>query len=175
MKLPGLVRALSCAAGLVASPAQALDVVFDGGGIPAQPVIDGVLGAYRTPELPPAPDPGAFAPQPAYPIHSARLRPGQWIGPPAEAVTRRLAFFRTPIAVLGTDAVSRAWLSARRERLEQVGAVLLVVESPSAAATAELQALAPGLRLALAPGDALVKSVGIEVYPVLLSARGIEQ
>lgn len=154
---------------------HALEVIHDGGGIPAQPVIDGVLGAARTDTLPPPPDPGAFAPQPQYPIHSAKLQPGIWVGPPSAQVTARLAFFRTPIAVLGTDERSRAWLSAHRERLVQVGAVLLVVESPSAAATAELQALAPGLRMALAGGDALVKTVGIEVYPVLLSARGIEQ
>lgn len=155
---------------------HAFEVIHDGGGIPAQPVIDAVLGAARTTEsLPPPPDPGAFAPQPQYPIHSTRLQPGTWAGPPSAQVTARLAFFRTPIAVLGTDERSRAWLSMHRERLMQIGAVLLVVESPSAAATAELQALAPGLRVALAVGDGLVRTVGIEVYPVLLSARGIEQ
>lgn len=159
----------------VARLAPALEVIHDGGGIPAQPVIDAVLGAARTESLPPPPDPGAFAPQPQYPIHSTRLQPGTWAGPPSAQVTARLAFFRTPIAVLGTDERSRAWLSMHRERLMQIGAVLLVVESPSAAATAELQALAPGLRVALAVGDGLVRTVGIEVYPVLLSARGIEQ
>lgn len=170
-------RLLPCAVCLLlACAAPALEVIHDGGGIPAQPLIDGVLGAARSPEsLPPPPDPGAFAPQPQYPIHSTRLQPGTWAGPPTPQVTARLAFFRTPIAVLGTDERSRAWLSVHRERLMQIGAVLLVVESPSTVATAELQALAPGLRLALAPGDALVQSVGIEVYPVLLSARGIEQ
>ena len=150
-------------------------VLHDAGGVPIAPYLDALLADADDPDTAAPEEPHPMRPQPQYPIHSPRLQPGDWSGPATPAVQARLAYFRTPVAVLGTDARSRDWLSAHATRLQQLDVVLLVIESPSAAATAALHALVPGLRLALASGDALAETLGLTVYPVLVSARGIEQ
>ena len=80
-----------------------------------------------------------------------------------------------PIFMIGYDKFSAQWLSERSSILKQLNALGLVVNVPSAAAMAALQAIAPELILQPIPGDDLAKHIGLEHYPVLITKTSIEQ
>lgn len=104
------------------------------------------------------------------PIRTSNLVPGR--------TTTRDAYFPNlamPLFVVGADPLSLAWLKQWRTALVKVGAVGWVVQAEN---EQELRAVAEagaGLRFMAAPGNALTGVFGIEVYPVLISERAIEQ
>lgn len=104
-----------------------------------------------------------------FPIHTPELSPGEVMA------TSTQLLLPQPLFIIGCDARSRQWLSQFSGRLQQIGAVGLVVEAQSLADYQAVAALAPGLRLSPAPASQLAKQLALRHYPVLISASRIEQ
>ncbi|MCV4286441.1 integrating conjugative element protein [Pseudomonas capsici] len=150
-----------------------LIVIEDFGGVSAQPY-------YQALNLLPEKQPSPLSSLPAIPlkpyseadmlpVKSARLTPGQ--------VTSRTlkAPGLQPLFLIGDDALSRSWLTQRGDVLRQLNAVGLVVNVERPSALQELRQLANGLHLAPVSGDQLAEMIGLEHYPVLITATGLEQ
>lgn len=103
------------------------------------------------------------------PIRSPSLRPGP-VEPRANNFPSITALF-----LIGDDPRSHAWLQQRLPDLQRLGAAGLVVNVESAAALQALRDRAPGLSLTPAPGDDLAQRLGLNRYPVLITATAIEQ
>ena len=103
------------------------------------------------------------------PIRSPSLRPG-----PVENRPVNLPGI-TALFLIGDDPRSHTWLQQRLPDLQRLGAAGLVVNVESAAALQALRDRAPGLSLTPAPGDDLAQRLGLNRYPVLITATAIEQ
>ncbi|MCW2098801.1 UNVERIFIED_ORG: integrating conjugative element protein (TIGR03765 family) [Pseudomonas psychrophila] len=125
-----------------------------------------VVTALEEPDDPPAIayDEAAFLP-----IRSPSLRPG-----PVEPRVNNLPGI-TALFLIGDDPRSHAWLQQRLSDLQRLGAAGLVVNIESAAALQALRDRAPGLSLTPVPGDDLAQRLGLNRYPVLITATAIEQ
>ncbi|MFA6094288.1 MAG: integrating conjugative element protein [Candidatus Paceibacterota bacterium] len=155
---------------LCPSPAVAVPVaIYDTG--QGHPMAD-FIAAPALPQAPPALEAEALAADfvnQLFPVSTPELSPGV---EPGRAFQQVLP---APFFVVGTDAQSQAWLSQYAARLQAVGAAGLVVEAPSAEAFQQLQALAPGLQLSPVQGSDLATQFGLRHYPVLVTAKGLEQ
>jgi integrating conjugative element protein (TIGR03765 family) len=102
------------------------------------------------------------------PVRSTRLTPG--------TVTPRTihAPGLTPMFLIGTDAASQRWLLQHVERLRALNAIGFVVNVESMEALDSLRRHAPGIALSPASGDDLARRLGLDHYPVLITATGIE-
>lgn len=103
------------------------------------------------------------------PVRTTALSPG--------SVQRRTlnaaglpAFF-----LIGDDDRSRTWLKQRLPQLTKLKAVGLVVNVESKSALVNLRQLAPGLTLSPVSADDLANRLGLRHYPVLITARSVEQ
>lgn len=151
----------------LAAQATSLTVVEDRGGVSALPYYQSL-----NPE-PVQPQRESPLPQPSqalgFPVHSQRLTPGQVQGRAINA-PGLLPFF-----LIGDDELSRRWLASRRETLQRLGAVGLVVNVASAERLAAIRSWAPGLAISPVAGDDLAARLGLTHYPVLLTATALEQ
>lgn len=101
-----------------------------------------------------------------FPFRSERLRP-------ATPSQKSIDELTSPLFVIGMDAASLRWLERSFEQLKALGAQGLVVQAESFDDFDALRrkALARGLMIDVAPGDALAEGFGIHSYPVLLVAK----
>lgn len=150
-----------------------LIVVEDAGGVSALPY-------YQALNLLPEPDGSPLATIPPVrvdpyseadmlPVVSEKLSPG--------SVTSRVlsAPGLQPLFLIGDDALSREWLKRRGNVLRELNAVGLVVSVESPLALQQLRELAENLQIAPSSGDQLAELLGLEHYPVLITATGLEQ
>jgi len=150
-----------------------LIVVDDMGGTSALPY-------YRTLNLPPE-DQSAkamtlppvridpYSESDMLPVKSKHLSPGQV----ANRVTNYPGL--VPLFLVGDDDLSRRWLAARVALLRGLGAVGLVVNVEHVDSLAALRGLGSGLEMVPASADDLAVRMGVQHYPVLITATGIEQ
>jgi integrating conjugative element protein (TIGR03765 family) len=147
--------------------ASSLIVVEDRGGVSALPYYQDL-----------APEPNAQSTQPenigvrgqgSFPVRSDQLTPGQVQGRVINAPGLQ------PLFLVGDDESSRTWLSQRREQLQQLHAVGLVVNVASAERFAEVQRWAGDLQIVPAPSNELAQRLGIKHYPLLITATTIQQ
>ena len=124
------------------------------------------------PQRPPA---DALAPQQRLPVTSPGLQPGRLARDAGPEVLERLRFLSRPLCLVGVDPGSLQWLEVHRATLHAAGAVCLAVEVPDEAAWAQLSAAARELPLVLASGAELAETLGLAVYPVLITREGFEQ
>jgi integrating conjugative element protein (TIGR03765 family) len=103
------------------------------------------------------------------PVRSTRLSPGQVQGRVINAPGL------TPFFLVGDDEKSRLWLTQHADALRQMQAVGLVVNVASSQRLAAIQNWITGVRIAPTPGDDLAQRLGLEHYPVLITATAIEQ
>jgi integrating conjugative element protein (TIGR03765 family) len=153
-----------------------LIVVEDRGGVSALPYYQALNPQPSAPReaqifslvVPPAPA-GRGGDSDALPVHSLLMTPGE--------VTQRViqAPGLSPIFLIGDDSRSRAWLHHRIDTLLKLGAIGLVVNVESPTALDALRRLAPGLTLLPTSGDDLARRLGLQHYPALITATGIEQ
>jgi len=166
-------RCIGLAVVLVPLVAQAeLTVIYDSGNTqPLAPFLE-VIEDIEPSQQQPAPTNnqlGAADINMLLPIKSPGLSPGQ-VQP--QAVKRP---FTRPFFLIGSDALSRQWLSQYRDRLVEIGAVGMLVQAET---TADLEAIAKigqGLQIMPASGSDIARALGIKHYPVLVSKEGIEQ
>ncbi|HCN61910.1 MAG TPA: integrating conjugative element protein [Pseudomonas sp.] len=128
--------------------------------------LPGIVAALgESDELPPV----SYNEAALLPIRSPSLRPG-----PVEPRANNLPGI-TALFLIGDDPRSHAWLQRRLPELQRLGAAGLVVNVESAAALQALRDHAPGLSLTPVPGDDLAQRLGLNRYPVLITATAIEQ
>ncbi|WP_016969203.1 integrating conjugative element protein [Pseudomonas tolaasii] len=158
---------LLCLASPMVVHASSLIVVEDRGGVSALPYYQDL-----------APEPNAQSTQPenigvrgqgSFPVRSDQLTPGQVQGRVINAPGLQ------PLFLVGDDESSRTWLSQRREQLQQLHAVGLVVNVASAERFAEVQRWAGDLQIVPAPSNELAQRLGIKHYPLLITATTIQQ
>jgi len=157
---------------LVPLVAQAkLTVIYDSGNTqPLAPFLE-VIEDSETPQQQPVPNNqlGAANINMLLPIKSPGLSPGP-IQP--QAVKRP---FTRPFFLIGSDALSRQWLSQYRDRLLEIGAVGMLVQAETAADLEAIANIGQGLQIMPASGSDIARALGIKHYPVLVSKEGIEQ
>ncbi|MFC1602930.1 integrating conjugative element protein [Pseudomonadota bacterium] len=158
---------------LVPLVAQAeLTVIYDSGNTqPLAPFLE-VIEDIETPQQQPAPSNnqlGAADINTLLPIKSPSLSPGQ-VQP--QAVNRP---FTRPFFLIGSDALSRQWLSQYRDRLLEIGAVGMLVQAETASDLEAIAKIGKGLQIMPASGADIAQALGIKHYPVLVSKEGIEQ
>ncbi|MAM55827.1 MAG: integrating conjugative element protein [Salinicola sp.] len=154
-----------------------LEVVADHGGEPTRRYFAPIGGAGVSASESYSPQIGVtqrrtqpFSEADMLPVASERLTPG--------TVTPRelqLPGGFTPIFLIGDDALSRDWLAQRGDILRDMNAVGLVVQVQDEPSLQALRAEAEGLELRPVSGDGLAGRLGLQHYPVLISARGLEQ
>lgn len=103
------------------------------------------------------------------PIRSPSLRPGHVEGRPVNLPGI------TALFLIGDDPRSHAWLQQRLPELQRLGAAGLVVNVESADALQALRDRTPGLSLTPVSGDDLAARLGLNRYPLLITATAIEQ
>jgi len=103
------------------------------------------------------------------PVKSERLSPGKV----EKRVTNNPGL--APIFLIGDDDLSRRWLTSRKEVLQQLKAVGLVVNVQQMGALKALRDLGTGLDMVPASADELAERLSIQHYPLLITASGIEQ
>jgi integrating conjugative element protein (TIGR03765 family) len=137
---------------------------------PYMAILDEDLEANKAPSAPPATAPGVTL-EALLPIRTPQMSPGvvRGRGPQAAVTGAR------PVFLIGADPLSLEWLAAHRERLIELGAVGMLIEADSIEAVRQVAARAEGLRILPASGAELARALGVRHYPVLISARGIEQ
>ena len=104
-----------------------------------------------------------------YPIESHALTPG-----PVQSRLIPLDLL-TPIAIVGDDDLSKAWLKRHQKELIADHAEIMVVNINSDTDREALQAGFPGLSLIPLNGDSLATSIQLIHYPVLISGHLITQ
>jgi integrating conjugative element protein (TIGR03765 family) len=167
MNQPSLFFLLTCLAFPPLSMASPLIVIDDRGGVSALPY-------YQ--DLVPAPTNQQVLDQNfgvqgagAFPVRSAVLTPGK--------VQDRIinAPGLQPLFVVGDDELSKSWLLQRREHLQQMNAVGVVVNVASSDRFEEVRRWAKDLEMVPAPGDDLASRLSIRHYPLLITATTIQQ
>jgi len=112
---------------------------------------------------------GAANVQLLLPIRSVGLTPGK-VTAKAHNVPFARAFF-----LIGSDDRSRRWLVQHRKTLKELGAVGMLVEATTTEDLHAIARLADGLPITPASGSAIARAIGIEHYPVGISAGRIWQ
>lgn len=158
---------LLCLASPMVVNASSLIVVDDRGGVSALPYYQD-LAPEPTEQSAPVENMGVRG-QGSFPVRSDQLTPGQVQGRVINAPGLQ------PLFLVGDDESSRVWLSQRREQLQQLHAVGLVVNVASAERFAEVQRWAGGLQMVPAPSNDLAQRLGIKHYPLLITATTIQQ
>ncbi|MCK3850853.1 integrating conjugative element protein [Pseudomonas sp. W2Jun17] len=158
---------LLCLASPMAAHATSLIVVEDRGGVSALPYYQD-LAPEPTEQSAQAETIGVRG-QGSFPVRSDQLTPGQVQGRVINAPGLQ------PLFLVGDDESSRKWLSQRRDQLQQLQAVGLVVNVASAERFAEIQQWAGNLQLVPAPSNDLAQRLGIQHYPLLITATTIQQ
>lgn len=108
----------------------------------------------------------AFVP---WPVRTPAMRAGQAA---PRAALRLPGTLSMPLALMGTDPYSLAWLQRRHAWLAQQGAAIQVVESADEAAFRQVQALAGTLPLVPASAQGLAKSYQLTHYPIVILRNG---
>ena len=152
--------------------ASQLAVIFDNGHTeplaPYLEVFDETPDAPEDPQ-PPGPVLGAADLRNLLPIRSPGLSPGPV---PAKAHSRP---HLRPFFLIGADAHSRRWLARHRDHLQSIGAAGLLVQADTVQDLEQMAQLARGLSVTPASGSDLGVVLGLEHYPVLITATGISQ
>jgi integrating conjugative element protein (TIGR03765 family) len=81
----------------------------------------------------------------------------------------------TPIFLVGSDDTSTAWLEKYKTKLIACHAEGFLIEANDVDAVAKMQKMAGSLPLSILPDSSIGSVVGVQHYPVLISAHFIEQ
>lgn len=144
-------------------------VIHDTGrGLSLAPYFEPLKGA-QTDASPTAPVPDSVA-DGLLPIHTPEMSPGTVAQRPLNKPE-----LTQPLFLIGSDALSLAWLRRHRGRLIQINAIGMLVEARTAADLQAVANLAQGLRIMPASASDIARLLGLTHYPVLIARTGIEQ
>ena len=80
-----------------------------------------------------------------------------------------------PFFLIGSDVMSLRWLASHRDVLEDLGAVGMLIQAETENDVRRVAEVAQGLSITLGSGSDLAAALGIDRYPVLITADGIRQ
>ncbi|MBC3248234.1 integrating conjugative element protein [Pseudomonas lurida] len=158
---------LLCSISPIVANASSLIVVKDRRGVSALPYYQDLV-PEPTGQSAPLENIGVRG-QGSFPVRSDQLSPGELQGRVINAPGLQ------PLFLIGDDAMSKAWLSQRRDQLQQLNAIGIVVNVASAERFAEVQRWAGGLQMVPAPSNDLAQRLGIKHYPLLITATAVQQ
>ena len=157
----------------LAAAAAPLTVLYDSGRtVPAGAVLANYAPALLSESAPAGSTPNAARAGPDFvpwPVRTPAMTPGRESARPALKLPGPLL---TPLALMGSDAYSLAWLTRRQAWLAKIGAAIQVVEVPDASHFAQVQALAGELPLLPASAEGLARSYGLSRYPIVILGNG---
>lgn len=169
-----LLAIMACAA-VSASSVAALNVVADLGGESTALLFDAINNENNEFTPPrslnlPARQAGAPADiSDMLPVTTPQMRAGK-------VESRALTLTgMTPVFLVGDDALSRQWLTLRRDELKRLHATGLVVNVSDKAALVQLQQIVPGVTLLPASASEIARRLQLSHYPVLITATGLAQ
>ena len=181
--VPGLLLAIVAGSSALAD----LTVIYDSGQTqPLSPLL-GPLQADKTPATDPAKASdmnrssksmlGPAELSNLLPLQSPGLEVGDTADSPLnpEVLTRLAQGNPRPFFLIGSDAVSLQWLAYHRDTLRSLGAVGMLVQADTEADVRRVADVAQGLSITLGSGSDLAAALGIDRYPVLITADGIRQ
>jgi len=148
-------------------------IVVQAGGVSALPYYRSLSiesGEKTIRPLPPVPMVSPADESQMLPVVSKTLAPGK-----VQARTLNASGLVKPLFLVGSDALSLAWLKRRGALLRELEAVGLAVEVPDSGALAAIREAAKGLTVLPVSGDDIGQLLGIRHYPVLLTKTGMEQ
>jgi integrating conjugative element protein (TIGR03765 family) len=153
--------------------AAELTVIYDSGDTrPLAPYLKVFETQGPEPARTPSPKPstlGAADLAQLLPIRSPGLTPGPV---QRQAVSRP---FTRPFFLIGSDPLSRDWLATHRDRLDEIGAVGMLVEAETVDDLGAVAELANGLPILPASASDIARALGLAHYPVLITKHGLEQ
>lgn len=76
---------------------------------------------------------------------------------------------------MGSDKLSQQWLKQFSKQLKQINEVRFLVQASNRDDLNMMKQLAEDIIFISMPGNALIQEWNIELYPILISQRGIEQ
>ncbi|ASG86826.1 integrating conjugative element protein [Salmonella enterica] len=160
---------------LSTSSMAALNVIADLGGEPTAPLFDAINNENNeftpprslTPSDTPSGTPAGVSDM--LPVSTPEMRAGK-VEPRGLTLTGM-----TPVFLVGDDALSRQWLTLRRDELKRLRATGLVVNVSDKAALSQLQQLVPGVTLLPASASEIARRLQLSHYPVLITASGLTQ
>ena len=187
--LPIIGLGLLLSLGMSANAFAELTVIYDNGQTrPLAPLLEPLL-ADEAPSSEPA-ETAALNPS-SSPLSSdgpADLRnllpvrsPGLTVGDVAGSALRPEVLARLaqgnprPFFLIGSDATSLRWLVSHRDVLEDLGAVGMLIQAETETDVRRVAEVAQGLSITLGSGSDLAAALGIDRYPVLITADGIRQ
>ena len=110
----------------------------------------------------------------AYPVVAQKLRPGV-LTQAKRLPARQLRWLEQPIALIGDDPQSRAWLTQHGDQLLRLKAQVLVVHVASSQRMRTLRQLRSDVPMAAGEAAALEPALiaaGARVYPLLIQSDG---
>ncbi|WP_252090635.1 integrating conjugative element protein [Pseudomonas sp. MWU13-3659] len=105
----------------------------------------------------------------AFPVSTPELSPGPVQGRVINAAGLQ------PMFLVGDDLMSQAWLKQQLPALQRLQAVGLAVNVTSAARLQEIRRWAPGLQVMPVPASDIAGRLGLQHYPVLITATTLQQ
>lgn len=105
----------------------------------------------------------------AFPVITPELSPGQVQGRVINAAGLQ------PMFIVGDDSGSQAWLKHKLPELQGLQAVGLAVNVSSAARLEEIRRWAPDLQVMPVPASDIARRLGLQHYPVLITATTLQQ
>jgi integrating conjugative element protein (TIGR03765 family) len=121
------------------------------------------------------PRPKSFAdrgdqPIPEFPIETPSMTPDI-----VDPISISIPYLQVPLFIIGSDTLSKQWLSSRKQELISAGAVGMLIEAISLEEVNAIKRLGKGLQIYPASGRDIAAQLGLKHYPVLISRNGIEQ
>lgn len=80
-----------------------------------------------------------------------------------------------PLAIVGTDPLSKKWLKVRKDSLVKLNAPVFVVQANSNSEVIELRKSYPGLTIIPSSSDGMGSQLNLKHYPVLITKQGVWQ
>jgi integrating conjugative element protein (TIGR03765 family) len=111
------------------------------------------------------------------PLRSPGLSPGslRQSGLNVELQRRFALGAPRPFFLVGSDPMSQHWLRKHRARQVTIGAVGMLVQAETREDIQDIAKIAQGLSISVGSATDLAKALGIKRYPVLITAKGLEQ
>lgn len=154
-------------------------VIHDSGHITSlRPYLEPLLGDEEEPvQSPSRPNAGArpLSVEDLLPVRTPEMTPGPLNVTLDPGLVERLRQLPQPFFLIGTDALSRDWLTTHRGTLKNINAVGMLIQANTREEVEAMARLGQGLVITLASGSDLARALNISRYPILISPAGLEQ
>lgn len=152
----------------------AIEVIGDFGGEPVEIILAEIMPKEDLPEEPVknVDIEKAIKGLVTYPFSPKFASVGKFV---SKDFTERQNDITSPVALIGSDKISMTWLRAYKNKLQEIGATVFIVEAPSESSLKKLLSSYQGQIMPLQNSDKVFKQFNIQKYPILITADGAYQ